>query len=263
MADVTEVTEVSTAADVTGPPGAVSLGSRRGRPLAMYSAVGRSCQFAYFTTLVFVGVFAPYDPLRVDLAAHNTPPFWVEAETEARTVAQRVDKLSEEDRLKISLRDAPKIKEDAAVGDVIIVITRPAGSFAHIAGTDQTGRDVLSRVIYGARVSLIVTAVSLTSGLIIGVMMGLVAGYADQIFPRWEKHLDEAIMRLVEITFAIPTILVALVIVIVFGKSFAVLLGLLAFVAWNAFPRNVRAEVLTLNTADYVALARVAGAGPF
>ncbi|MCH8897606.1 MAG: ABC transporter permease subunit [Chloroflexi bacterium] len=212
---------------------------------------------------LFAPLVAPYDPLRVDLPARNTPPFWVEAETEARTVAQRVDKLSEEDRLKISLRDARKIKEDAAVGDVIIVITRPAGSFAHIAGTDQTGRDVLSRVIYGARVSLIVTAVSLTSGLIIGVIMGLVAGYADQVFPRWGKHLDEAIMRLVEITFAVPTILVALVIVIVFGKSFAVLLGLLAFVAWNAFPRNVRAEVLTLKTADYVALARVAGAGPF
>ena len=79
---------------------------------------------------MFVGLFAPlvtpYDPLRVDLPARNTPPFWVEAETEARTVAQRVDKLSEEDRLKISLRDAHKIKEDAAVGDVIIVITRPA-----------------------------------------------------------------------------------------------------------------------------------------
>ena len=64
-----------------------------------------------------------------------------------RTVAQQVDKLSEEDRFKISLRDARKIKDDVAVGDVLEVITRPAGSFRHIAGTDQTGRDVLSRVI--------------------------------------------------------------------------------------------------------------------
>jgi peptide/nickel transport system permease protein len=219
------------------------------------------------TTLVVVGVFAPlvspYDPLLIDLSARNTPPFWVEAETELRTVAQRVDKLSAEDRLKISLRDARKIKEDVAVGDVIEIITRPAGSFAHIFGTDQTGRDVLSRVIYGAQVSLTVTAVSLTSGLILGVVMGLIAGYADQIFPRWGKHLDEAIMRVVEITFAVPTILVALVIVIVFGKSFIVLLGLLAFVAWNAFPRNVRAEVLSLKTADYVALAKISGANSF
>ncbi len=216
------------------------------------------------TALVVVGLFAPlvapYNPLEIDLPARNTPPFWVEAETEMRTVAQRVDKLSEEDRLKISLRDASKINPNVQVGDVITIITRPAGSFAHLFGTDQTGRDVLSRVIHGARVSLRVTAVSLTSGLVLGVVVGLIAGYADQMFPRWGKHLDEAIMRVVEITYAVPTILVALVIVIVFGKSFAVLLGLLAFVAWNAFPRNVRAEVLTLKTADYVSLARVAGA---
>ncbi len=216
------------------------------------------------TALVVVGLFAPLvapsNPLEIDLPARNTPPFWVEAQTENRTVAQRVDKLSEEDRLKISLRDASKINPNIQVGDVITIITRPAGSFAHLFGTDQTGRDVLSRVIHGARVSLMVTAVSLTSGLVLGVVVGLIAGYADQMFPKWGKHLDEAIMRVVEITYAVPTILVALVIVIVFGKSFAVLLGLLAFVAWNAFPRNVRAEVLTLKTADYVALARVAGA---
>lgn len=212
---------------------------------------------------VFAPLFAPHDPLTIDLNARNTPPFWAEPKFETLTVAQKVDKLDGEDRFKISLRDARKLNEDAAVGDVIQKMVRPGGSWDHIAGTDQTGRDVLSRAIFGARVSLMVTAISLTSGLMIGVVLGLVAGYADQIFPKWGSHLDETIMRVVEITFAVPVILVALVIVIVFGKSFIVLLGLLAFVAWNAFPRNVRAEVLTLKTSDYVALAKVAGAGPF
>lgn len=212
----------------------------------------------------FAPLFAPYDPLLIELEARNTPPFWVEAETESRLVSQRVDKLAAEDRHKISLRDAGKKGfPDAEVGQTIEIISQPAGSFAHLFGTDQTGRDILSRWIFGARVSLQVTAVSLTSGLVIGVAMGLIAGYADQIFPRWGRHLDEAIMRIVEITFAVPTILVALVIVIVFGKSFIVLLGLLAFVAWNAFPRNVRAEVLSLKTSDYVALAKISGASSF
>ncbi len=219
------------------------------------------------TVLVIVGLFAPlfapFDPLRVDLPARNTPPFWVAAQTEMRLVAQKIDKLSEEDRDKISLRDARKKGFDVEVGDTIELIVQPEGTFKHVFGTDQTGRDVLSRVIFGARVSLMVTAVSLTSGLVIGVAMGLIAGYADQIFPKWGRHLDEAIMRVVEITFAVPTILVALVIVIVFGKSFFILLMLLAFVAWNAFPRNVRAEVLSLKTSDYVALAKISGASSF
>jgi peptide/nickel transport system permease protein len=212
----------------------------------------------------FAPLFAPHNPLEIDLPARNTPPFWIEAETELRLVAQKVDKLSAEDRHKISLRDAGKKGfPDAEVGQTIEIIVRPPGTFNHLFGTDQTGRDVLSRAIFGARVSLMVTAVSLTSGLVIGVAMGLIAGYADQIFPRWGKHLDEGIMRIVEITFAVPTILVALVIVIVFGKSFIILLGLLAFVAWNAFPRNVRAEVLSLKTTDYVALAKISGASSF
>ena len=218
--------------------------------------------------LLVVGVFAPWlsphDPLEIDLSARNTPPFWYEPEMTTVTVMQRVDKLSKEARFQISLRDVREEFPDRewAVGDTLDIVSKPGGSANHFLGTDQTGRDILSRMIHGARVSLLVTAVSLSSGLVVGTVLGLIAGYADQIFPRYGNHIDEFIMRVVEITYAVPTILIALVIVIVFGQSFAVLSGLLAFVAWNAFPRNVRAEVLYLKTSDYVALAKVAGAGP-
>ena len=218
--------------------------------------------------LVVVGLFAPliapHDPLEIDLESRNTPPFWYQPEMTTVTVMQRVDKLSAEARTQISLRDVRKEFPDRewAVGDTVDIVSKPGGDTDHWLGTDQTGRDILSRIIHGARVSLLVTAVSLSSGLVVGTVLGLVAGYADQIFLRFGNHIDETIMRIVEITYAVPTILIALVIVIVFGQSFVVLLALLAFVAWNAFPRNVRAEVLSLKTSDYVALAKVAGAGP-
>ena len=218
--------------------------------------------------LVVVGILAPWisphDPLEINLDARNTPPFWSQPEITTVTVEQRVDKLSEEARFQISLRDVRRDfpGQEWAVGDTVEIESKPGGTASHLLGTDQTGRDILARIIHGARVSLLVTAVSLSSGLVVGTVLGLLAGYADQIFPRFGNHIDEGIMRVVEITYAVPTILIALVIVIVFGQSFVVLLGLLAFVAWNAFPRNVRAEVLSLKTSDYVALAKVAGAGP-
>ena len=252
-----------------------TLASRRPRSLALswqsISYVLR--RWPVFPLLVIfvllvVGIFAPWlspqNPLEIDLEARNSPPFWYEPVFTKVTVMQRVDKLSKEARFQISLRDVREDFPDRewAVGDTLDIVTTPGGSTNHLLGTDQTGRDILSRIIHGARVSLLVTAVSLSSGLVVGTVLGLVAGYADQIFPKYGNHIDEGIMRVVEITYAVPTILIALVIVIVFGQSFVVLLGLLAFVAWNAFPRNVRAEVLSLKTSDYVALAKVAGAGP-
>ena len=129
----------------------------------------------------------------------------------------------------------------------------PQGSTKNLLGTDPVGRDVLSRIIFGARVSLLVVGVSLATGLVVGMGLGLIAGY-------FGGHLDEFITRLVDIWLALPFILVALAVVIVLGQSFTVMMGLLALLAWTPFVRNVRAEVLSLKTRDYVAQAKVAGA---
>ena len=125
----------------------------------------------------------------------------------------------------------------------------------YLLGGDQIGRDVLSRLIHGSRVTLMVLAISLTSGMLVGTTLGLIAGYAG-------GNVDELITRLVDMWLAIPFILLALVAVIVLGQSLSVLMGLLALVAWVPFVRNIRAEVLVLKTRDYVALAKVAGAPP-
>lgn len=127
------------------------------------------------------------------------------------------------------------------------------GSASHVLGTDQQGRDVLTRIIYGARISLVVAATALGIGSAVGITLGMISGY----FGGW---VDEAIMRLVDIKLAIPLILVALVLVIVLGQSLALLVGILSVNTWSGFARQVRAQTLQLKTRDYVQLARIAGA---
>ena len=135
------------------------------------------------------------------------------------------------------------------------------GSMEHVLGTDHLGRDILSRIIHGARISLIVAAVTLGLGGTTGTVLGLLAGW-------YGKWIDEIIMRIVDIALAIPLVLVALVMVVAVGQSFPSELGgqtgliilVLAGFFWVRFARLVRGEVLQLKTLDYVALAKVAGA---
>ena len=169
------------------------------------------------TALVVSGIFAPWiaphDPIEQELSLRNAPPFWY---TEYW-------------------------------GD------SEFGRFSRLLGADHVGRDVLSRVIHGARISLQIMAISLTSGVIVGTALGLIAGYVGGI-------LDELIMRMVDVWLALPFVLLALVSVIVFGASLGLIMILLALFTWASFVRFVRAEVLSLRERDYVALAKVAGA---
>ncbi len=122
----------------------------------------------------------------------------------------------------------------------------------HILGTDHSGRDVYSRMLHGARISLVVATIALLSGFVTGTALGVVSGYAGG----W---LDEIVTRLVDIWQALPFLMVALVCVLIFGQSTTLLLALMAALAWNPFVRVIRSQTLTIKNNAYVDLARVAG----
>jgi peptide/nickel transport system permease protein len=127
------------------------------------------------------------------------------------------------------------------------------GSTDYPLGTDKLGRDILSRIIYGARVSLLVSLVAILVGGAIGTTLGLISGY----FGRWT---DSLIMRLVDISLSLPTILLALVLVAAVGPSFATVVTVLVILLWARYARLVRAETLAIKERDFIARARVAGA---
>ena len=205
--------------------------------------------------VVFAGLFAPlvapHDPEKGELRERNIPPAWSSGEKSLKTVVERLS--INERTTSVTLIDAQEIDASAQIGDQIQVFSRPGGSSKFLLGTDHLGRDVLSRVIYGARISLLVSIITLLVGGSIGITMGLAAGY-------YGGFVDEFLMRLVDIKLAIPLILIALVLVITLGQSLWIIVTVLCLFIWPRFARQVRGEVLQLKHMDYVSLAKVSGA---
>ncbi|MEV0084554.1 ABC transporter permease [Saccharopolyspora sp. NPDC050642] len=145
---------------------------------------------------------------------------------------------------------------DPNAQDLLVRLRPPAwlagGDAAHLLGTDQLGRDVLSRVIYGSRVSLLVGASAALLAGVIGAAAGLVAGFRGG----W---LDRVLMRVADVQLAFPSILLALAIVGFLGSGLWYVILVLGFTGWVAYARVVRSEVLSLRTREFITEARAIG----
>ncbi len=135
-------------------------------------------------------------------------------------------------------------------------IFEEGGNSAFILGTDDVGRDILSRLIHGARLSLFVGGLVVTFALILGILLGITSGYIGGYF-------ETLIMRLMDIMLAMPSLLLALAIVAVLGPSLNNAILAIVIVSLPNYVRLMRAAVISEKNKDYVTASRVCGAGPF
>jgi peptide/nickel transport system permease protein len=126
------------------------------------------------------------------------------------------------------------------------------GKTTYLLGTDMVGRDILSRVIYGARVSLSVSLLVIFITGAVGTTMGIVAGYLG-------GHVDTILMRTTDASLAIPTILIALLLAVALGPSFKTVVLSISILGWAPYARLIRGEALRLREADFVGQARIIG----
>jgi peptide/nickel transport system permease protein len=128
----------------------------------------------------------------------------------------------------------------------------PGGNGAYLLGTDVLGRDILSRLLYGARVSLLVAALAVAAAAVAGSTIGIVAGYVGG----W---LDALLMRVVDLAISLPMILIALLVGVLLGPSLTNIVVIIGLVLWSQFARMARNETLRISQLGYVDLARAAG----
>ena len=148
---------------------------------------------------------------------------------------------------------APLIAPFGPLDQTSNIYAAPGGD--HLFGTDELGRDVLSRVLYGAQLSIPLALSIVAASLVVGGILGMIAGYIG-------KFADEAIMRLTDLVFAFPQIILAMAVTAALGPSTVNAVLALVIVSWPVYARVIRGAVLSIRSEDYLNVSRMLGVGP-
>ncbi len=132
----------------------------------------------------------------------------------------------------------------------------PSIESGHYFGTDQNGRDLLARTLYGTRISLLVALIATAVSVVIGVLYGAVSGFAG-------GRIDSAMMRFVDVMYALPYILFVILLMVMFGRNVFLLFAAIGLLEWLTMARIVRGQTLSLKEKEFVEAARAAGVSSF
>lgn len=216
---------------------------------------------------IFANQIAPHDHRIGNLNNAKLPPAWIGETVAEKTVVQKVNRENRENEVSLTSARRSFRKGEVTIitaatpgevnlGDRMTLVLKPGGSWTYLLGTDKQGRDILSRIIHGSRVSLLVASLAIFLGGGLGTVLGLLAAYRG-------GAIDTIIMRIVDIKLAFPSILLALVLVAAFKPSLMTVVVVIAVLLWARFARIVRGEALSIKHQDFINRARVAGSSDF